>query len=499
LSSVHGTIEAEVVWHEKREVGLGGAGGGHVGILWPTLEKETSCLVLLTKPPILPNYDSGLHTGAQNLGECSQIQLVADEPQSRLAVSGSKGFNVFTISPKGHVFETRTRAPLDWNAVPPLRDVVVSYLRRTLEDSQSLDFMADIHLRLVSEYLGELATLNAVDRITDVVMATRSGPYHWQDPWRAAFDTIPPEAQNNVRAALRTDVETGVNVTAGALARAFVFHDFSDKRYRAVLVSHANAMLPQVNSGSEDAMRTLGTLLKYLAHVDIEAAVMLAYTFVSGVTPTSFTASLERSGRTQGKFVLPADNVLAVALSVLRQKGKSCPNVSELFDVFSKRQKGICTAPAWFCADRKGTSAKSRVCAGLERAQRMPRVAPESWASLRSRLTSDATGESLLDELVIARGLLEPMPSGLERAVRRQTYAWARSPEGAPCTIRDSACDTVKLGEEACSDASVVRPVLGQIDELHFDDANHTRWFEDPFRSNKARDASAERDAAHEK
>jgi hypothetical protein len=498
LSSVHGAIDAEVVWQEKKEIGLGGAGRGNVGILWPTLEKETSCLVRLMKPPLLPPQNSGLRTGAHNLRECSQIQLVADDAQSRLAVSASKGFNVFYISPRGHTFETATPAPLNWNAVPSLRDVVLSYLRRILEDSQSYDFMADIHLRMVSETLGELATLNAADRIADVVMATRNGPYHWQDPWRAAFDTLPPEAQKNVHAALRADVETGVNVRAGALARAFVLHDFSDKRYRTILVSHANALIPQASSGSEDAMRTLATLLKYLAYTDLEAAVPLAYTFVSGVTPASFDRSLGHSGRAQGAFSLPADRVLAVALSVLRQKGKSCPNVNDLFEVFSKRNEGLCTAPAWFCANGKGSSAKSRVCAGLERAQRMPRLASESWTSLRGRLTSDVSSESLLDELVAARGLLEPLPSAMERAVSRQTYAWAQAPDGAPCTVRGSACESVELREKVCADAPFVLPVSGQSDELHFDDVKHTRWFEDPFRSKQARDASAGHDNVDE-
>jgi hypothetical protein len=472
MASVAGGIQARVVWHDRKGIGLGGAGGGHVGVLWPTLEREQSCFVHVTKPTMLEPRDAILLTAAQSPTDCSKIRLFADDAQRRLGVVSPSAVAVYYFGTKGGLFATESPAPLDWKAVPSFRDVLFSRLRAELRASPTPEaYTSGMRLRLVTTALTELTQDGASESVAEVVTDTRGGDYHWTDPWRAAFDSLAPGPQLHVRSVLRADVESGVNVRAGALARAFVFHDFSEKRHHALLLSHARALIPAVTAGAEDAMRVFGSLLKFLAQTDLDGAATLADTFVSSLEPAAFQKSLARE-----KLDLdsPSNDVLAIALSVLRHSGRSCANVGALFEVFAKRSEDICQAPGWFCKDKGNLR---HVCVDQER--RMPPVATESWATLTKRLTSDSRTDSLLEEFVLARGLR--IPISLERSIARQTYAWARSAGGKVCEHNGHLCEEVPLNSSACADAPVVKPISGEIEELHFDDVNRVRWFVDPF------------------
>lgn len=235
-------LPSRLVRTDTQKLGVGGAGGHGVILLWPELEQHAEVSLRIdTAPPTTLPFG----------GRCEgRFELAPDAEGKRLAVGcpGQGSWEIVHVLGPGRAFPgiTVTGATVAWSAVADFDraapELFTGYLATNKTHAEHL--VAEVRARRGEAGVASLleATLNA-PRGSDALGSCGAPPGIWADQYRG----LSSEVRAGVDARLRAAAEDPSSSEA-AFRRAMLLLDVDGGRYDAVILGRLERDVPRLDA-----------------------------------------------------------------------------------------------------------------------------------------------------------------------------------------------------------------------------------------------------------
>jgi hypothetical protein len=451
VSSIDGAVKATIKQVDRTQLTLGVAGGGHVGIIYPTTEDKSACVLEVEKPQkFTARIDSRCLRSRYEMAGAPDATMLAYRPDDE----GDGSWHVVYFGKGDRSFDApevvASPSPFDFSKVPPL-DTVLEPLYRQQPSILVLD---EVRARRgedgLADVLIRLATVD--DHATDV---------HGKDcglgesAWEKAYAGLSAPAKARVGAAL-LPVLADADATPEQLRRVLLVADLD----AAEVVARTDALLER--GVSPDVWGVL--LLRLGARDRAKAA----------------KAACDRLTRADARFTGPDANA---AFAVLGDAGFSCDAMSQVGSLRST----YCREDAWFCGEEKKLFEKHpfprKLCPPSVAQARVAAIVHGTQAEARAFVCDDKDGNVAMTTAL--RASKAAVDAHALVGVERQAYAVVMpkaplcidlppSAEGTPCAIAAGLGDEILCGFDD-EDARVITYLpsgnSAPVGRLEIDDA----------------------------
>lgn len=451
VSSVDGPVKATIKQVDRTQLTIGVAGGGHVGILYPTTVEKTACVLEVTKPKKLEEAidSSCLHSRYEMAGAADATMLAF-----RVDSPSPPGWQVVYFGGGDRSFDgpelVASPTPFDFAKAPPL-DTILEPLYRKQPSILVLD---EIRARRGEDGLADaLVRLAAVDDRATSHAEKDCGL--GSSAWEKAYAGLSAAAKTKVATAL-LPVLADDAATPELLRRVLLVVDLDAPE----VVAKTDALLAR-----GVAPDVWGVLVLRLATRDRDKAAK---------------AACERLGRADARFSGPDANA---AFAVLGDAGFSCDAMTQVTTLRST----YCRDDAWFCGEEKKLFEKHpfprKLCPPSVAQARVAAVVHGTQADARAFVCDDKDGDLAMTTAL--RASKAAVDAHALVGVERQSYAVVMpkapscidlppSAEGTPCAMATGLGDEMLCGFED-EDARVITYLpsgnSAPVGRLEIDDA----------------------------
>jgi hypothetical protein len=469
LSIDGGAIEAHVVRIDKKVLTIGGAGGGHVGILYPTTAQVTDCELRITKPISL---DVPVMTW------CEGTVLVTDDAGMRLAFgekSGPKRVIYFGGADRSFSAPKTYDEPFDWKNVPSLHDALPAIFRAALDEEAGTLNLRYSGVKPPREHFGESVlietkALRGDAGLEKMLLETRDAHFEadvvekgkvvYRPLWDRAVAMLPADGRARIASTLVADIAKP-HPSIIVLARALHDGDFSAATHDAMLFARLDELIDPKGDAGAGPPGLDGDVIDVLLR-------RLAQT------------SPEKTSKIACKLMAKDDRRNEAPILVLAATKASCPAFDAVLDRELEKPEMLCAEPTWYCPPSSKFYIDRRRCdrAELERVLRDRAALP--WPALR-KMIGDSPVEHDSTVVLALATRAKPLPAELSRVLDRQGYKFTVPHSAKQCEYPEAKSGEMcnpnwaRISVQGCEDKSPI-----EIDSFRivFDDAKKERWVE---------------------